>query len=158
MIVKEDPANCIFCQIIKGESPVSLVYEDDKIMVFPTIEPITLGHLLIIPKLHAPYLEDLEQATAGLIMTMAARLASAIRKSKYKCDGINIFVADGEVAGQDVFHFHLHVFPRFEGDGFGLKFDPAKNLVRMERAKMNEIAGEIRWHFLRDKKEETHEN
>jgi histidine triad (HIT) family protein len=156
MIAKEDPVNCIFCRILKGEYPVSLVYEDEIISVFPTIEPISPGHLLIIPKVHAPYLKDLEQETAGHIMIMAARLASAIRKSKYKCEGINIFVADGEAAGQDVFHFHLHVFPRFKEDGFGLKFDKSKNLVRMDRTAMDEIAGEIRAHFLRDWNEETH--
>jgi histidine triad (HIT) family protein len=120
---REDQANCIFCQMLKGESPISLVYEDDKIAVFPTIEPVNPGHLIIIPKVHAPSLNDLDEETVGYIMKMAAKVAQAIRKSTFTCEGINIFVADGEAAGQDVFHFHLHVYPRFKGDGFGFKYD-----------------------------------
>jgi histidine triad (HIT) family protein len=147
-MIKEVRPDCVFCQIVKGESPVSLVYEDDIISVFPTLEPINPGHLLIIPKKHAPYLSDLEEETASHIMIMASRLALAIRRSKFKCEGINIFVADGEAAGQDVFHFHLHVYPRFNGDGFGFKYDKSKHFVRMNRAEMDEIASEICFHIL----------
>jgi histidine triad (HIT) family protein len=150
VISKEDRSNCIFCNILNGKSPVSLVYEDKNIAIFPTVEPTNPGHILIIPKTHASYLSDLDEETAGHIMRMARRVALAIRRSNLRCEGINIFVADGEAAGQDVFHFHLHVYPRYQGDGFGFRFDKSKNFVRMNRLKLDKIAEEIRSHILLD--------
>lgn len=146
-MIKEVGLGCIFCQIVRGEAPVSLVYADDKISVFPTTEPVNPGHLLIIPKVHATFLSDLKPETAGHIMIIAARLAATIRKSRFKCEGINLFVADGEAAGQEVFHFHLHVYPRFRGDGFGFKYDKSKSFVWMKRTELDEIAQEIRSHI-----------
>jgi histidine triad (HIT) family protein len=137
--------NCIFCQIVNGTSPVSLVYEDDLVLVFPDIQPINPGHLLIIPKDHAPYLNDQAPEILGHILKVAAKVASAIRRSKIKCEGINIFVADGQAAGQEVFHFHLHVYPRFNGDGFGFKYDKSRHFIRIDRAELDRIAREIRW-------------
>jgi histidine triad (HIT) family protein len=147
MVSKEDQSNCIFCQIIAGKSPVSLVYQDDDIMVFPDIQPVNPGHLLVIPKIHAPYLADLKEETANAIMQMAIRLSKAIRKSNIHCEGINVFIADGEAAGQDVFHFHLHVIPRFQNDGFGLKYDKTRNFLRRDRASLDSVAGEIKAHL-----------
>jgi histidine triad (HIT) family protein len=146
VLVEKSPA-CILCQLVRGESPVSIVYEDEKILVFPTLEPVNPGHLLIIPKAHVAYLSDLEPEAAGYIMMIAHRLASAIKRSKYNCEGINLFVADGEAAGQEVFHFHLHIYPRYKGDGFGFKYDKTRHFVLMKRAEMDEIAGEIRAHI-----------
>jgi histidine triad (HIT) family protein len=142
-----DHSNCILCQIVKGESPVSLVYQNAEISVFPTIEPVNPGHILIIPVVHAPSLNDLEEGTAARIMIMARKVALAIRKSALKCEGINLFVADGEAAGQDVFHFHLHVYPRFKDDGFGFKYDKSRHFVRAKRPELDEIAQEIRSHL-----------
>ncbi len=158
MIIEKDHTDCVFCKIAKGEFPASLVYEDSKILIFPTLEPVNPGHMLIIPKVHAMYMSDLDPEITGYIMKMAARLASAIRKSKYKCEGINVFLADGEAAGQEVFHFHLHIYPRFKGDGFGFKYDKAKHYIRMNRTELDDIAGEIRAYFLRDTKEEKYGN
>jgi len=139
--------NCVFCKILAGELPVSMVYEDDRIAVFPPLQPVNKGHLLIIPKVHAPHFKDLHGETAGYIMKFAQQLSAAIRKSSYKCEGINLFLADGEAAQQEVFHFHLHVYPRFSGDGFGFKYDTAKHFVHMQRPELDEIAKEIRKHL-----------
>ncbi len=141
--IKEDKSNCIFCKIIKGKSPVSIVYEDKKVLAFPPIQPVNQGHILVVPKKHAPYLDDLDEETTLHIMRIARKIAAAIRKSKYRCEGINLFVADGDAAGQEVFHFHLHVYPRFEGNGFGFKYDRSKHFLYLNRPQLDEIAKEI---------------
>ena len=146
-ISRDDHAGCIFCQITKGEVSSSLIYQDDRVVVFPTLEPVNPGHVLIVPKIHADCLNDLDEETAGHIMKIAKKAAAAIRKSNFKCDGINIFVADGEAAGQEVAHFHLHVYPRFKGDGFGFKYDKSKHFIRMDRKEMDNIAKEIYSHL-----------
>ena len=86
--------------------------------------PVTRGHLLVVPITHATYLSNLDPAVGGTLFTVAQRLAAAIRRSGFKAEGINLFLADGEAAGQEVFHVHLHVLPRFDGDGFGLRLPP----------------------------------
>jgi histidine triad (HIT) family protein len=88
------------------------------------IQPVNPGHVLVIPVRHASYLADLDPRVAGRIMQESQRVTAGIRKSGVKCEGINLFLADGEAAMQEVFHVHMHVFPRYRGDGFGLKFGP----------------------------------
>jgi len=144
---KESKENCIFCKIVAGEASASVVYEDEKVMVFPSLEPVNKGHLLIIPKKHAPYLADLDEETAMHVMKIAKKMAEAIRKSKYKCEGVNLFLADGEAAQQEVFHFHFHVYPRFKGDGFGFRWDKEKHFIKMERPEIDEVAEEIKKHL-----------
>ncbi len=86
------------------------------------IQPINPGHVLVIPNRHAVFLADLDPDTGARMFLTSQRMAGAIRSSGLKCEGINLFLADGEAAMQEIFHVHLHVFPRFKGDGFGLKF------------------------------------
>lgn len=85
--MKESKSNCIFCKILKGDSLVSMIYEDDKIAVFPPLGPVNKGHLLIIPKKHSPYMENVDEKTLSKIMLMAQRLNKALRESKYKFEG-----------------------------------------------------------------------
>lgn len=141
---KEAKENCVFCKILEGKLPVSMIYEDEKIAVFVDLQPVNDGHLLIIPKYHAPYMKDVDADTLQHIMATAQKMNAALRNSKFKCDGVNLFVADGEAAHQEVFHFHLHVYPRFYGDDFGFKYDRAKHFVVAERTKMDEIAQELK--------------
>lgn len=144
---EEDPEICIFCEIVAGRSPVSVVYQDERVMVFPTIQPVNDGHLLVIPKEHKAYIADVDDDLVMHIMKISKMMASAIRRSKFKCEGINLFVADGEVAGQEIFHFHMHVYPRFENDGFGFEYDLEKHFIRMDRQEMDDVAEEIRNHL-----------
>ena len=141
---KEDKENCIFCKIIKGKSTVSIVYEDDKVIVFPPLRPVNKGHLLIVPKVHIPYLADLNVDLAMYMMKITKMIVAGIKKSKYKSEGINSFLADGEASGQEVFHIHLHAYPRFYNDGFGFKYDLTKHFVKPERTELDEIAQEIK--------------
>ncbi|MGK7874228.1 MAG: HIT family protein [Xenococcaceae cyanobacterium] len=112
----------IFSKIIKGEAPASFVYRDEKVSAFMDIQPINPGHVLVIPNKEVAFLADLDEDTGTHLFRIGHRIAKALRNSGLKCEGVNMFLSDGEVAMQDVFHVHLHVFPRFKGDGFGLQF------------------------------------
>lgn len=114
---------CIFCRIVAGELPASVVYEDEHAMAFLDIQPITPGHVLVIPKNHADSIIEVSPEDAGHIMRVSQIVDRALRESELRCEGVNLFLADGKAAGQDVDHVHMHVFPRFPGDGFELR-DP----------------------------------
>lgn len=113
---------CIFCEIVNETAAASVVYRDDTCLAFMDIQPVNPGHLLVIPIDHAANLAELNSKISGHLFEVAQRLAASLRKSTVRCEGVNIFLADGEAAGQEVFHLHLHVIPRFSGDGFALTF------------------------------------
>ena len=113
---------CVFCEIVAGRAPASVVYRDDLCIAFMDITPVNSGHLLVLPIKHATYLADLDPQTGSALFKVAQRLSAALQKSGLKAEGINLLLADGEAAGQEVFHVHLHVLPRFPGDGFGHRF------------------------------------
>ena len=114
---------CIFCAIVADQAERSIVYEDGLTLAFMDLTPVAPGHLLVVPKTHAAALADLDATIGGAVMQTAMRCATALRRSPLRTDGINLFLADGVAAGQEVFHVHLHVLPRFPGDGFGLRID-----------------------------------
>jgi len=136
-------ASCVFCDIVRGEAPASVVHDDDQVMAFMDIQPVNPGHLLVVPRVHAAYLADLDQETGSRLFQVAMKLADAVRHSGVRCEGVNFFLADGRAAGQEVFHVHLHVVPRFEGDGFGLRFGP-EYFRRPARVTLDEVAVDIR--------------
>ncbi|NLG54946.1 MAG: HIT family protein [Rhodococcus sp.] len=110
---------CIFCAIVARDAESSIVYEDDAVLAFMDIRPITRGHLLVIPKRHAEGLAELDPADGGAMYRAARTIGAALRTTS-DVDGINLLQADGADAGQEVFHAHLHVIPRRRGDGIGL--------------------------------------
>jgi len=114
-------SKCIFCDIADGDGAASVVYKDDICTAFMDIHPLVAGHLLVIPNVHATYLADLPEETGGHIFRVAQRVAASLRKSELRCEGVNLWLCDGRVASQDVMHVHLHVIPRYRGDGFALK-------------------------------------
>jgi histidine triad (HIT) family protein len=122
--VEKDKSSCVFCRILAGELPVSMVYDDETVAAFMDIRPVNPGHTLVIPKTHAPYLCDVNPDLGAELFRTGMRVAAALRRTALRCEGVNLFLADGEAAMQEVFHVHLHVIPRFAGDGFGLKFAP----------------------------------
>ncbi len=135
--------DCVFCRIIKGVAPASIVYKDEKVVAIMDIRPVNPGHVLIIPKVHAAQLSELEEETGAHMFKVAMRIVEALRHSNIKCEGVNLFLADGEAAFQDVFHVHLHVIPRFRGDGFEIKVGPHYGL-KMDRKELDVIAEKIR--------------
>ncbi len=139
----EDPGgdgDCVFCAIVAGNAEASPVYEDSRVLAFLDIRPVTTGHLLVVPKAHAPFLADLDADVGAVLFRVAQQLAAALRKSGLPCEGVNLFLADGEPAGQEVFHVHLHVFPRITGDGFHV----TAGWTQPTRAELDEYAVRIR--------------
>jgi len=139
--------DCVFCKLVNGQLPISMVYEDDNVMGAMDIQPVNTGHLLIFPKAHAARLADLRPDLGAHMFKVAMEVSGALRASGVRCEGVNLLIADGEAAGQEIPHVHLHVIPRFEGDGFGFRFDESY-FVLPEREELNETAGEIREALL----------
>ncbi len=105
--------NCIFCKLAAGEIPTHTIYEDDRFRVILDAAPASRGHALILPKEHFADLYEIDAETAGGAMQLAKRLAGTMTKA-LGCDGLNLVQNNGEVAGQTVFHFHLHIIPRYK--------------------------------------------
>jgi histidine triad (HIT) family protein len=111
--------DCIFCKIVAGELPAHKVYEDEETLAFLDIRPSSRGHTLVVPKQHAAGLDDIgpESLTAT---TLAAQAVARQLRSKLQPDGLNMIQNNGAAAGQEVFHYHLHLLPRWAGDGASL--------------------------------------
>jgi len=118
--MKED---CIFCKIAKGKIPSATIYEDGLFRVMMDINPATKGHCLIIPKEHFDNIYELDGETAGKLFSLATCIARAIKKA-LSCEGLNIVQNNGEIAGQTVPHFHLHLIPRYPDDGMKVGWVP----------------------------------
>ena len=132
----------MFCEIIRGESPASFIHQDDTVVAFMDVQPITHGHMLVVPRAHAVLMSDLDE-TAAMRSFRVARHLAAVARATLGAHGVNLFVADGEVAFQDVPHFHVHVIPRYPKDGFGLTF-PSTYDKPPARAQLDAIAAAIR--------------
>src|SRR5260370_39041707 len=137
----------VFCRIGGGDAPASFVYRDDVVSAFMDIQPVAPGHLLVIPNRHGAYLADIDEDTAAHVMRVGHLMAAAVRSSGLRCEGVNLFRPDGEAAMQDVFHVHLHVIPRFDGDGFGLVLPPDYT-DRPPRSELDTNAHNIRTQVL----------
>lgn len=132
---------CPFCAIAAGSAPASVVYEDDTVLAFLDIQPINPGHVLVVPRIHVPSLAGLDEATAARLVEVALHVQAAVRVSGVRCEGINLFVSDGAAAGQDVFHVHVHVVPRFAGDGLRITRDSRDPPSRTE---LDAVAASVR--------------
>jgi histidine triad (HIT) family protein len=120
---------CIFCEVLAGRAEATFLHRDAVCAAFMDIQPVNAGHVLIIPVRHAADLGATNPSEWSSVANLGRRVAAALRVSGLRCEGVNLFLADGASAGQEVFHSHLHVIPRFAGDGFGLRFpDGYRNL------------------------------
>ncbi|WP_136718100.1 HIT family protein [Halorientalis salina] len=115
--------DCPFCAIAADEAPASVVYDGPETIAFMDLNPINEGHVLVIPREHSTGLAGLVPATGGRMFAVAQKVAAALRRSNVPTDGVNLFLADGEPAGQEVFHVHLHVIPRTEDDDVTIDAD-----------------------------------
>ena len=115
--------DCIFCKIAKGDIPSVTVYENHDFRVIMDINPASRGHMLILPKEHYKDIFDLDAETAGKLFTLASEVAKAMKRV-LGCEGMNIVQNNGAIAGQTVFHFHLHLIPRYEGDHVQVGWEP----------------------------------
>lgn len=139
--------DCVFCQILEGSIPSSVVYRDDLCTAFLDIQPVNEGHVLIIPNKHVESMADLDDETTARMFIVAKRINIAIRNTNLRCEGLNYFLADGEAAFQEVFHAHLHCFPRYKDDGFGLVFGEHYH-EPFNRSRNEEIANQIRQQII----------
>ena len=117
--------NCIFCKIANGEIPAATLYEDENFRVILDLGPASKGHALILPKSHAANIYELSDEMAAKAMILAKKMATAMTAA-LKCDGFNIVQNNGECAGQTVFHFHMHLIPRYKGDQVGITWHPGE--------------------------------
>lgn len=113
--------NCIFCKLASGEIPSATVYEDEDFRVILDLSPASKGHALIIPKEHFRNIYDLSDEVAAKVFVLAKKMILKLTEV-LKCDGYNIVQNNEEVAGQSVFHFHMHLIPRYQGDEVGLNW------------------------------------
>jgi len=137
-------SSCIFCDILDGTEDASFVHSDDLVSAFMDTRPINTGHVRVVPNLHHPYLSDLPDEVGERMFTVSRAVAAALRRSGLECEGINLFLADGERAMQEVLHCHIHVFPRFAGDGFRLRFGAHYHFVRPARWELDAAAERLR--------------
>ena len=133
----------VFPKILNGELPASFVYKDELVSAFMDVQPITPGHVLVIPNKPATTLAELDPEYGARMFQAAQQVAAAIRKADIRCEGVNLILADGAQAGQTVFYLHLHVIPRFEGDGFDIQF-PADYNHRPSRDELETYAASIK--------------
>ena len=130
--------NCIFCKIANGEIPSATLYEDEDFRVILDLGPASKGHSLILPKSHAANIYELPDETAAKAMVLAKKMATKLRDG-LKCDGFNIVQNNGEIAGQTVFHFHMHLIPRYEGDQVGLTWKPGELTDEMKEEILSKV-------------------
>ena len=134
---KED---CIFCKIANGDIPSKTLYEDDNFRVILDLGPATKGHALILPKEHASDLFELPDELAQKVLPLAKTMAVQL-KEKLQCDGLNLVQNNGEVAGQTVHHFHMHLIPRYKGDGQRIGWVPGEPSQEELEAVKEQIIG-----------------
>ena len=137
--------DCIFCKIINGELPSAKVYEDEHVFAFLDLSQVTKGHTLVVPKIHKSNVFELTPEIAGNLFERVPKIANALNTA-YEPIGMNLLQNNGEFAGQSVFHFHLHLIPRYgKGDGFGAVWKSHQDQYSSED--LHKIASEISNHI-----------
>ncbi len=132
-------SDCVFCKILAGELPAHFVYKDELVVAFLSLEQPNPYKVLVIPRAHREMIYDLDAEQAAAVFQATVKIARVIRDVS-GCEGMNLVQSNGRVGQQDVFHFHLHIVPRFSGDGIILDWDntPAST------ERLSQIAGELR--------------
>ena len=130
--------NCIFCKLANGDIPTATVYEDEYLRAIMDAAPANKGHIIILPKSHAANIYEIQDEYVSRAFVLAKKLAVALKKLT-GCDGVNILQNNGEAAGQTVFHFHVHVIPRFKNDDCTIVWKPTS----YEDGEASEVAKKI---------------
>ncbi|MFD1731684.1 HIT family protein [Deinococcus malanensis] len=128
-----------FLQDSEGEAESSVVAENELCLAFLTISPFNTGHTLVVPRRHAATFTDLTPAEAAALAQLSQQVAQALERSDLPCEGFNLWMANGSAAFQDVFHVHMHVFPRLKDDGFKIEV----SWPQPSRAELNEVAAQL---------------
>jgi len=136
-MVKDD---CIFCKLANGDIPTRTIYEDSDFRVFMDASPATKGHCLIVPKQHCDNLETIDDEVSAKLLPLAKKMMKLL-KEKLGCKGLNLVQNNGEIAGQTVFHFHMHVIPRYEDDNQKIGWKPQELSAEELDSTLNQIVG-----------------
>lgn len=131
--------NCILCEISSGQAPASFVYEDEYVFGIMSLDQPNPYKVLVTPRAHIETIYDLSEDQAARIFQAAVEIARAIREAS-GCEGLNVVQSNGRAGQQDIFHFHLHLVPRFQGDSILISWQNK----RAERDELNRMAEEIR--------------
>lgn len=134
--------DCIFCKISSGQLPASFVFQSEKVFALLSLDQPNPYKVLVVPRSHIENIYDLSEEDAAHIFQAAVKISRAIRDAS-GCDGLNLVQSNGRTAGQDVFHFHLHLLPRFDNDAVILSWQHRQ----AERSQLNQMAKEIRLHL-----------
>ena len=135
------PSHCIFCDIVHGGAEVSVCYEDAESLALMDIQPVNHGHTLVVPREHYESFADLPASLGAHLFRVAAELAPVIERVT-AAQGLNLIVSSGAAAGQDVYHFHIHLIPRRDGDGFDVPL-PFPGSAMPERTALEAMAARI---------------
>lgn len=137
---------CIFCEILQGNKEASFIYRDEAVSAFMDINPVNDGHVLIVPNTHFARFSDIDPKILEKLINVSQRILKAIEASHLPCDGANFFISDGEAAGQDVPHTHMHIVPRLKDDKQKAGFiHSTQNQVNREY--LSKIAGLIKYQL-----------
>ncbi len=134
-------SHCIFCDIIHGAAEVSVCYEDSDAIAFMDIQPVNQGHVLVVPRQHVSNFGDVPRELSRHLFDVALRLANVVERVS-RAEGLNLIVSSGAAAGQDVFHFHIHLVPRMTGDGFDVPLPFAASSMP-DRSHLDAMAARI---------------
>ena len=134
--------SCIFCKIIQQQAPASVIYEDKAVICFLDIRPLVRGHSLVIPKTHFVDIFDIPPKSLMDVYSVTKQVSRAVKVAT-NADGVSIIQQNGKAAGQEIFHFHVHVVPRFTGE----KLSSFSDLKAADRAQLDEMAQEIIQHI-----------
>lgn len=135
---------CVFCRIVSGELPASKVYENDEVLAVMDIQPINLGHVLVMPKQCYQHINQMPNDLSHKVFDVVLAVEKALWQTEgVTCQGTNILQNNGEAAWQEVFHVHFHVIPRFETDSFNIRYHAS----RPSRTALDDLAGRIKKHL-----------
>ena len=133
---------CVFCDIVEGREPSEVVFEDGETLAFMDINPANPGHTLVIPKRHVRDIYELDDETAAAVMRTTVRVSRAIKRA-LQPDGMNLVQSNERAASQDIFHFHIHIIPRWYGDGLRLARPPEVRRTMSIREAAARISREV---------------
>ena len=139
MMVKDD---CIFCKIANGQIPTNSVYEDDDFNVILDVSPASKGHALIVPKVHYDNAYSMDAEFAAKVFPLAVKLSNAMKKA-LDCDGLNVVQNNEEAAGQTVFHFHMHLIPRYKDDEVDVTWKQHESIADEQKKIREQIQKEL---------------
>ena len=129
--------SCIFCLIARGDAPSALVYRDDRVLAFMDLFPLSRGHLLVVPRAHAENIFEISESDMLAVAALQLKIAEVL-KAELEPDGIAVYQANGTAAGQTVFHYHVHLIPRADGEGFDLA-----NRKTADRGELSRLAARL---------------